>query len=254
MSLDSILHRRPQTPWEQFLKSPLAFYAELFYKSCRKDSEQWISSRLTKSPSVRVVCISDRDTHNRQELQPSLPVGDILIRADERAHFTKWKPLLHTWLNRQSHPHKIFIAGNHDSCLYNPGFKDSLKDKFSDLVYLQERSVSLQVNGRELTFYGSPFTPQRGPWSFQYPRTTPSLDTGENDIWSSIPNNVDVLITHGPPRYHLDFRSGCIGLLWRVRPKLHIFGHIHAARETEILGWTKDQKAYERILSRTGGW
>jgi len=60
-----------------------------------------------------------------------------------------------------------------------------------------------------------------------------------------IPNDVDILITHGPPRGILDLLSinnrrdgelpnvGCDHLLSKiqeVKPKIHIFGHIHESR------------------------
>ena len=55
-------------------------------------------------------------------------------------------------------------------------------------------------------------------------------------IWQRIPDDVDVLITHGPPVGHGDLcsggnRAGCVDLLrhveTRIQPKLHVFGHIH---------------------------
>ena len=49
-----------------------------------------------------------------------------------------------------------------------------------------------------------------------------------------IPNNTDVLITHGPPATILDdvrgLPEGCVDLLARIlqiNPKYNIFGHIH---------------------------
>ena len=53
--------------------------------------------------------------------------------------------------------------------------------------------------------------------------------------WKLIPSNVDVLITHVPPLGHGDLaRSGsllgCEYLLHAVKalkPKLHVYGHIH---------------------------
>ncbi len=50
-----------------------------------------------------------------------------------------------------------------------------------------------------------------------------------------IPDDIDVLITHGPPYRILDKvisgeRVGCVDLkqaVERIKPKLHIFGHIH---------------------------
>lgn len=57
------------------------------------------------------------------------------------------------------------------------------------------------------------------------------------ELWKSIPENIDVLITHGPPYGILDktydkVNAGCKGLLKfveRLKPKVHIFGHIHEA-------------------------
>ena len=56
--------------------------------------------------------------------------------------------------------------------------------------------------------------------------------------WQLIPDNTDVLITHGPPRGIGDeatlgfrcFNAGCIDLLHRIDQlslKAHVFGHIH---------------------------
>jgi Icc-related predicted phosphoesterase len=52
--------------------------------------------------------------------------------------------------------------------------------------------------------------------------------------WDLIPEDTDVLITHGPPYGHLDtiqgFSQGCQDLLTAVeyvKPKFHVFGHVH---------------------------
>jgi hypothetical protein len=59
-------------------------------------------------------------------------------------------------------------------------------------------------------------------------------------VWAQVPADVDVLLTHGPPLGHGDVvrgrgrcvqHVGCVDLLaavvTRVRPRYHIFGHIH---------------------------
>lgn len=54
-------------------------------------------------------------------------------------------------------------------------------------------------------------------------------------LWSMIPENTDILVTHGPPYGILDTNiqnqhTGCPHLLQRVlaiKPRLHVFGHIH---------------------------
>lgn len=52
--------------------------------------------------------------------------------------------------------------------------------------------------------------------------------------WDKIDINTDILITHGPPHGILDEVNGCnVGCeelllaVQRIKPKYHIFGHIH---------------------------
>jgi len=91
------------------------------------------------------------------------------------------------------------------------------------------------------TIYGSPYQPEFGDWAFNLKR---GHDCKEK--WSKIPTGVDILITHGPPVGHGDLcktgeHAGCEELLKevqeRVRPKIHVFGHIH-----EGYGVTTDDK------------
>ncbi len=66
-----------------------------------------------------------------------------------------------------------------------------------------------------------------------------------------------MLVTHSPPRAHLDLlRLGCAHLLetlWRVRPRLHVFGHVHEGAGTEWLQFDERQAAYERTVLAGGG-
>ena len=57
-------------------------------------------------------------------------------------------------------------------------------------------------------------------------------------LYTRIPDNVDILVTHGPPIGILDQppgtlrHEGCPQLLEAVtwlEPKLHVFGHVHGA-------------------------
>jgi Icc-related predicted phosphoesterase len=53
--------------------------------------------------------------------------------------------------------------------------------------------------------------------------------------WENIPEDLDILITHMPPKYILDTNPsgehcGCSQLAEKVKlvkPKYHVFGHIH---------------------------
>lgn len=61
-------------------------------------------------------------------------------------------------------------------------------------------------------------------------------------LWDSIPADTDILVTHGPPFGVLDrtiqnCNAGCHYLLQKVmeiKPKYHLFGHIHEAYGREI--------------------
>jgi Icc-related predicted phosphoesterase len=88
------------------------------------------------------------------------------------------------------------------------------------------------VQSRPISFYGAPWQPESGHgWAF-------ILNT-EQELrkkWQSIPPDTQVLITHGPPAGILDFtadvkRAGSTSLLaeinQRIKPQLHLFGHIH---------------------------
>ena len=75
------------------------------------------------------------------------------------------------------------------------------------------------------------------------------------------PSNTDTLITHTPPAYHLDVENkkhlGCLGLLdeiWRIKPQLHVFGHIHGGRGVERVTWGFEQRVFEGIPYGEKGW
>ncbi|KAF5864503.1 hypothetical protein ETB97_007608 [Aspergillus alliaceus] len=252
--LDALLCRPRPSAWQQFLKHPCIFLARKLYTW-----QPIIPAQPVKDP-ISIVCISD--THN---CQPTLPDGDILIHAGDLTQSGSFEELQVTvnWLHAQPHRTKIVIAGNHDLLLdinfrrierqtsthtSTEGYKDL---DWGDIVYLQNTETTITCdNGRRLRVYGSPYSPRHGNWAFQYLRS--------EDIWSgSVPANVDILVTHAPPRAHLDLLNlGCVHLLrelWRVRPRLHVFGHVHEGAGTEWLHFDSFQSAYERTVVSGGG-
>lgn len=249
--LDALINRPRPSAWQQFLKQPYIFLARKLY------TWQPVTPAQPLTKPVSIVCISD--THNSQ---PTLPDGDILIHAGDLTQSGSLKELRAAvdWLRAQSHPIKIVVAGNHDLCLdanYNNNTHSatdhvslSSSIDWEDIIYLQntETTVTCQ-NGRSIHIYGSPCSSRHGNWAFQYPRS--------ENIWKgNIPGNVDILVTHGPPRAHLDLNFGCVHLLdelWRVRPRLHIFGHVHEGAGTEWLRFDALQKTYEDIIVSGGG-
>ncbi|CAD7937444.1 unnamed protein product [Amoebophrya sp. A25] len=87
---------------------------------------------------------------------------------------------------------------------------------------------------KPLRFFGSPWQPEFFGWAFNLPRTH---DDGCGAKCDEIPEDTDILITHGPPLGRGDsvangtMRAGCLHLLKRVqekvKPRIHAFGHIH---------------------------
>ena len=183
-------------------------------------------------------CAAISDTHNAHKdiwLPPDL---DVLIHAGD---FCSWGVESEAenfleWFKKQDAAYKIFIAGNHDKCLEKYDAKDILSSiaNVPNIFYLQDSEVIIEGH----KFYGSPWTPEFGVgWAFNAKRGREI-----REIWDKIPEGCEVLITHGPPRGILDLippsyvRSyenphvGCDDLLeavTKIKPKYHIFGHIH---------------------------
>ena len=168
------------------------------------------------------------DTHY-QHHKLQLESGDVLIHCGD---FTRRGGLddvesFATFIERQDFKHKIVIAGNHDF-----SFEDKRRQKAEkylsnhSLIYLNDSGV--EVEG--LKFWGSPVQPEFFDWAFNRKR-------GEElrDHWDLIPEDTDILITHGPAYGILDLcadgrRVGCHDLLEaveKIKPKIHAFGHIH---------------------------
>jgi Icc-related predicted phosphoesterase len=219
-----------------------------------------IPSKPVEPNKVRFVCMSD--THS---LMRNI-VFDVYIHAgdftkcgqkDEVTQFNKW-------LMSLPHKHKIVISGNHELSFdktFSEYFKKTVtsrhtgsledledevpnygntKDNISDAVYTDNikqyltnciylEDSSIEIYG--IKIYGTPWQPEFGGWAF-------NLQRGEECLskWNLIPNDTDILITHTPPLGYGDLvcsgvRAGCAELLstvqQRVKPKYHVFGHIH---------------------------
>ena len=256
--LDSLLHRRPPTAWESFKSNPLLILAQRVYGWSQP------TASTTSTARIQVVCISD--THSSHHSQPTLPTGDILIHSGDLTHSGSPNELRDAfdWLSSHPHPVKIFVAGNHDASLADPETRQHILSMYPSLIYLENSSTEVTVRGHALRIYGSPYTPKYGSWQFQYPPVSPRSYSRDQvghqatEIWSSIPPLTDIIVTHGPPFSHLDLsRTGCYALLtaiWRVRPRLHVFGHIHAARGVDYLAWNEAQALYEDICAGRAGW
>ncbi len=175
--------------------------------------------------TLRMVVISD--THGRHDGW-RVPDGDVLVHAgDLTSHGTLAQVRAAAdFLRALPHSHKVVIAGNHDFAFESAN--DEARAAFRGLTYLQDESAL--VAG--VRFYGSPWQPEFYDWAFNLARG-PALA----EKWAAIPDDTEVLVTHGPPLGHGDAvarpggeRVGCADLLARigeVRPAVHCFGHIH---------------------------
>ena len=246
--LEVIINRPRPSTLQRFWRSPLVFLAQTIYHYCARR----IPPAELPIDSVTVVCISD--THN---YQPALPDGDILIHAGDLTQSGSFTELQATiaWLRRQPHPHKIVVVGNHDLLLdpsqdRSPDYAATREQlDWGDIIYLENsETVVTCANGRRLHVYGSPQSPKHGNWAFQYHRN--------HDAWTeTVPSNTDILVTHGPPRAHLDLNLGCnylLSELWRVRPRLHVCGHIHEGRGQEWLVFDQLQHDFETTIIGKG--
>lgn len=199
---------------------------------------------------MKITFISD--THSKHnQVTSSLPGGDVLIHAgdisnegyrNEIQDFIKWFSTI------ENYTHKIFIAGNHDfGCQdevlaveellrLNPGSEYLYDDLF--LIGKDEDDYDDMVK-----VWGSPWQPEFYNWAFNLPRQGTEL----KEVWNMIPSDVDILITHGPPHGHLDYvdyskeNVGCELLRDRIniiKPKIHVFGHIHSSYGYKFDGTT----------------
>lgn len=186
---------------------------------------------------MRLVCLSD--THGLQD-NFKVPEGDVLIHAGDFSNTGNERDVqkFAKWLDRLPHRRKVVIAGNHD-CLFEEQPDLARAYLEPDVTYLQD--TGCEIGG--LRFWGSPWQPWFMDWAFNLPRNGPII----RERWNLIPMDTDVLITHGPPHGILDQVRpqkggwgpegdsgsdplGCEELAIRlhaVRPRLHVFGHIH---------------------------
>jgi Icc-related predicted phosphoesterase len=187
---------------------------------------------------VKMKIVATSDTHLRHK-NVQIQKGDVFVHAGDNNCMTETQLReFCTWVDSLKFKHKIIIAGNHDTIFKE---KPDLVRKVTEengIIYLEDSSVT--IDG--VKFYGSPWTPKYGEiyvfnaarsiteqafLGFQYPLI--------EEKWAMIPEDTDVLITHGPPYDIMDqningSRCGCVELrkvVERVIPKVHIFGHIH---------------------------
>jgi Icc-related predicted phosphoesterase len=189
---------------------------------------------------MKIVCISDTHGQHKRMRHP-LPEGDILIHAGDATNVGSQdnvREFVHWFQNLKGYDTKIFIAGNHDWAFERkPAWLGHLINdenlSQSDVVYLEDSELVIEDPefSRPIKFWGTPWQPPFMNWAFNVPRDQ------LYKYWELIPHDTDVLITHGPPQEIRDFAQytktfeGCSSLRYyieeKIKPALHIFGHLH---------------------------
>ncbi len=170
------------------------------------------------------------DTHGLHRTIPAEPDGDVLIHAGDfmRRGDLEELPACFAWFREFPHPAKLVSAGNHDWAFerQSPAAEALIP---SDVTYLRDSGRT--IDG--VNFWGSPWQPWFNDWAFNLQRGQEIAEKG-----ALIPDDVDVLVTHGPPHGVLDAvdgpparHVGCEALLDRIATlpnlRVHAFGHVH---------------------------
>jgi len=168
------------------------------------------------------------DTHNDHDKFDSKDLEcDILIHAGDaciKGNYTEGLSFL-KWLVKQPAKYKVVVWGNHDSkCKSNQELIDLAKEY--GIIVLNRSGV--EIGGVKLYGVCTTFMDIQRHSNYQV----------RSEAWETIPEGLDVLITHMPPFGVLDANEegiaiGCPMLLNKLSetmPKYHLFGHCHEGR------------------------
>lgn len=164
-----------------------------------------------------------------------IPSCDLIIHSGDATYMGEMREIItfNSWVKSLGVPF-IFVAGNHDWLFQTD--RRLAEQLLNAAIYLEDSSVTI----KGIKIYGSPWQPEFNNWAFNLPRG--NLIKAK---WDMIPNDTDILITHGPPIGILDMlhsHLGCHDLSERLKqmkpknPKIHCFGHIHNGYGKQKIG------------------
>jgi Icc-related predicted phosphoesterase len=160
--------------------------------------------------------------------------GDVSNSIDEAVNSNEVMDFL-DWFESLNAPVKILVPGNHDWSIYSGAVSKE---------QIESRGITLLINegvilDDRIKIWGSPYTPKLFE---RYTHWAWGLKRSEMDkVWNLIPQDTDILITHGPPKGILDLSTdkddkdaiaqcgdACLyNKVLEVSPSIHMFGHIH---------------------------
>ena len=168
---------------------------------------------------MKILHISD--THGFHHRLKDLPEADVLVHSGDFTMTGSEKEALDflEWFCDLSYPHKIFICGNHDECMYDA----KISGLDTNVHYLCNSSIN--IDGVE--FYGVHLF------------MSDCITDRQSRNYADIPSDTDVLITHSPAYGTLDLDDSISGefinygsqellnRLLTLKIRAHLFGHIH---------------------------
>lgn len=162
------------------------------------------------------------DTHNLHRQLGNLPTADIIVHSGDISYAGTGTEVADfiEWFGALDYEFKIFIAGNHDFCLEGKNLDTIQRFLPENCFYLYNSGIKIG----DVKFWGVPFF------------FSDDVSGKYVNRIAQIPTDIDVLISHRPPLGILDNSKdtvfGCPELLRKVlevRPRYHLFGHIHDA-------------------------
>lgn len=147
------------------------------------------------------------DTHGLHHRLDDMPEADVIVHSGDISNSGTEEEVLDflNWFIELPYPHKIFVTGNHDLCLWEA---EGIEDLPGNIHFLQDKGV--EIGG--VKFFGIAY----------------------NHSEAMIPADTDIVVTHEPPVMILDQSSGIHwgntplrNRIFEVSPKYHLFGHAH---------------------------
>ena len=154
---------------------------------------------------MRILHLSD--THGLHHRIKDMPKADVIVHSGDISNNGTEEEVLDflNWFIELPYPHKIFVNGNHDLCLWDA---EGIEDLPDNVHFLQDKGV--EIDG--VMFFG----------------------LGYNHSEAIIPKGTDIVVTHEPPVMILDESAGIHwgnaplrNRIFEIKPRYHLFGHAH---------------------------
>lgn len=145
------------------------------------------------------------------------------------------------WYKEIPVKYKVYVAGNHDTSI-EKGLVTKKDFEDAGIIYLENESVVIEG----IKIFGSPHTPNFGNWAFMKERN--KLER----FWRlAIDEDVNIVVTHGPPKGILDKSydrennmeacgdKSLLNRILEVQPAYSLFGHVHNTKDIVNAGIQK---------------